>query len=190
VNAEDESPTALRSKGVEGSSRRFAQSPSSEGSEEDDTDDDDRSPLFLVYHSWEHYSSARNIDGPHSGKPNIRLKAQFDQHQSAVPVESEAATEDEQLLLRSLPDPSSHTLASIRELGASTRAHSVSGARQERLAHSFFLPSLAFTVAYFSSVFDFTPLLPEASIVHFNAEGFSRDASTSTATHVTCRIFR
>lgn len=29
-------------------------------------------PLYIVYHSWEHYSSVRNISGPHSGLPNIR----------------------------------------------------------------------------------------------------------------------
>jgi hypothetical protein len=27
--------------------------------------------LYIVYHDWEHYSSARNINGPHSGPPNI-----------------------------------------------------------------------------------------------------------------------
>lgn len=26
------------------------------------------------YHSWEHYSSVRNIDGPYSGPPEIKVK--------------------------------------------------------------------------------------------------------------------
>ncbi|BGP58082.1 hypothetical protein JCM8202_006217 [Rhodotorula sphaerocarpa] len=32
------------------------------------------SPLCIVYHSWEHYSSLRNIDGPHTGPPRLRVK--------------------------------------------------------------------------------------------------------------------
>jgi hypothetical protein len=28
-------------------------------------------PLYIVYHDWEHYSSARNIDGPHAGPPRV-----------------------------------------------------------------------------------------------------------------------
>ncbi|GAA5870518.1 hypothetical protein JCM3774_003697 [Rhodotorula dairenensis] len=30
-------------------------------------------PLCIVYHSWEHYSSLRNIDGPHTGPPRLRV---------------------------------------------------------------------------------------------------------------------
>ncbi|KAJ9478813.1 OTU-like cysteine protease [Pseudozyma hubeiensis] len=29
-------------------------------------------PLYIAYHNWEHYSSIRNLDGPHSGLPRIR----------------------------------------------------------------------------------------------------------------------
>lgn len=28
------------------------------------------------YHSWEHYSSVRNIDGPYSGPPEIKVQIQ------------------------------------------------------------------------------------------------------------------
>jgi len=31
--------------------------------------------LHIAYHSWEHYSSVRNVDGPHSGMPNVTPKA-------------------------------------------------------------------------------------------------------------------
>ncbi|KAF3936290.1 hypothetical protein ABW19_dt0207516 [Dactylella cylindrospora] len=31
--------------------------------------------LHIAYHSWEHYSSVRNIDGPHSGLPKVEPKA-------------------------------------------------------------------------------------------------------------------
>ncbi|BGP43343.1 hypothetical protein JCM10450v2_007493 [Rhodotorula kratochvilovae] len=33
----------------------------------------DDSPLCIVYHSWEHYSSLRNISGPHTGPPRLRV---------------------------------------------------------------------------------------------------------------------
>ncbi|TKY86051.1 hypothetical protein EX895_004876 [Sporisorium graminicola] len=29
-------------------------------------------PLYIAYHNWEHYSSIRNLDGPHSGLPRIK----------------------------------------------------------------------------------------------------------------------
>ena len=29
--------------------------------------------LHIAYHSWEHYSSVRNIDGPLSGPPEIKV---------------------------------------------------------------------------------------------------------------------
>ncbi|GAA5989781.1 hypothetical protein JCM10908_002318 [Rhodotorula pacifica] len=41
--------------------------PESDGSAAEDT------PLCIVYHSWEHYSSLRNIDGPHTGPPRLRV---------------------------------------------------------------------------------------------------------------------
>lgn len=30
--------------------------------------------LIHRYHSWEHYSSVRNIDGPYSGPPEIKVQ--------------------------------------------------------------------------------------------------------------------
>ncbi|GAA6041918.1 hypothetical protein JCM8097_000220 [Rhodosporidiobolus ruineniae] len=33
----------------------------------------DGTPLCIVYHSWEHYSSLRNLDGPHTGPPRLRM---------------------------------------------------------------------------------------------------------------------
>lgn len=29
-------------------------------------------PLYIAYHNWEHYSSIRNIEGPHTGLPRIK----------------------------------------------------------------------------------------------------------------------
>lgn len=30
-------------------------------------------PLYIIYHDWEHYSSARNLSGPHSGLPQVHM---------------------------------------------------------------------------------------------------------------------
>ncbi|GJN93927.1 hypothetical protein Rhopal_006986-T1 [Rhodotorula paludigena] len=35
----------------------------------------DEAPLCIVYHSWEHYSSLRNLSGPHTGPPCLRVAA-------------------------------------------------------------------------------------------------------------------
>ncbi|KAI0270389.1 hypothetical protein BC834DRAFT_510962 [Gloeopeniophorella convolvens] len=42
----------------------------------DDDDDDDESPdtptVYVAYHDWEHFSSIRNLRGPHAGLPNVQ----------------------------------------------------------------------------------------------------------------------
>ncbi|GAA5841945.1 hypothetical protein JCM3766R1_002546 [Sporobolomyces carnicolor] len=35
--------------------------------------DEESGPLCIVYHSWEHYSSLRNLKGPHTGPPRLRI---------------------------------------------------------------------------------------------------------------------
>ncbi|PNS18865.1 hypothetical protein CAC42_5404 [Sphaceloma murrayae] len=34
-----------------------------------------RPVAHIAYHSWEHYSSIRNLDGPHTGLPDVQVKA-------------------------------------------------------------------------------------------------------------------
>ncbi|KAL5113193.1 hypothetical protein ACEQ8H_008940 [Pleosporales sp. CAS-2024a] len=34
---------------------------------------DDRQTLHIAYHTWEHYSSVRNLAGPHTGKPQVHV---------------------------------------------------------------------------------------------------------------------
>ncbi|KAF2855573.1 OTU-domain-containing protein [Plenodomus tracheiphilus IPT5] len=34
---------------------------------------DDRQTLHIAYHSWEHYSSVRNVAGPHTGLPRVHI---------------------------------------------------------------------------------------------------------------------
>ncbi|KAK6511182.1 hypothetical protein TWF481_000104 [Arthrobotrys musiformis] len=67
--------------------REFAYLVSGERDDEEDEDEDDNSMLgkeekttgprrvlHIAYHDWEHYSSVRNIDGPHKGLPNVSPK--------------------------------------------------------------------------------------------------------------------
>ncbi|KAI9776523.1 MAG: hypothetical protein M1816_005241 [Peltula sp. TS41687] len=34
---------------------------------------EERPVAHIAYHTWEHYSSVRNIDGPHTGPPNVQM---------------------------------------------------------------------------------------------------------------------
>ncbi|KAI8942527.1 hypothetical protein NX059_000589 [Plenodomus lindquistii] len=38
---------------------------------------DDRQTLHIAYHSWEHYSSVRNVAGPHTGPPRVHIKPEM-----------------------------------------------------------------------------------------------------------------
>lgn len=38
------------------------------------SDDAERSVAHIAYHVWEHYSSIRNLDGPHTGLPEVKPK--------------------------------------------------------------------------------------------------------------------
>ncbi|KAH7068754.1 hypothetical protein BKA63DRAFT_422717 [Paraphoma chrysanthemicola] len=40
---------------------------------DDPTAVDDRQTLHIAYHSWEHYSSIRNMAGPHTGMPEVHI---------------------------------------------------------------------------------------------------------------------
>ena len=56
--------------------------------------ENDQPSLHIIYYSWEHYSSARNTDGPHSGLPNINI--QVAEQECHVP---ESGTKKEQIEL-------------------------------------------------------------------------------------------
>nr|QBH67609.1 hypothetical protein UEMT_2075 [Ustilago esculenta] len=49
-------------------------------------------PLYIAYHNWEHYSSIRNLHGPHSGLP--RIKEQTMAAAAAANPESDASAND------------------------------------------------------------------------------------------------
>ncbi|KAK0539543.1 hypothetical protein OC835_001095 [Tilletia horrida] len=100
-------------------------------------------PLYIAYHNWEHYSSIRNLDGPHSGLPKIRErpinqadlanelstiaakavkrgglppgkgKAKANTRPGTSSLDSEQPTEEEKLVMESAPG---HSLFEVRQL--------------------------------------------------------------------------
>ncbi|VDB88492.1 unnamed protein product [Peniophora sp. CBMAI 1063] len=50
--------------------------PTAQEMEEDEDSDDDEEekagPVYVAYHDWEHFSSIRNLRGPHAGLPRVR----------------------------------------------------------------------------------------------------------------------
>lgn len=62
--------------------------------------------LYIAYHSWEHYSSLRRNSGPHDGLPDVDAG-------SSPPEAPDEPTEDEEMVLRSVPG---HSLARVRAL--------------------------------------------------------------------------
>nr|POE72101.1 otu domain-containing protein 3 [Quercus suber] len=50
--------------------------------DENDPDEGNRPAAHIAYHQWEHYSSIRNLTGPHSGRPEVQ--------ETALSVEEEA----------------------------------------------------------------------------------------------------
>ncbi|BGP19883.1 hypothetical protein JCM10213_008643 [Rhodosporidiobolus nylandii] len=74
-------------------------------------------PLCIVYHSWEHYSSLRNLDGPHTGPPRLRV-AHVGSPAPSEPSENPdtASTPDPQDDENTFEDePDTLTLASVTE---------------------------------------------------------------------------
>ncbi|KAG8931504.1 hypothetical protein FRC02_002629 [Tulasnella sp. 418] len=42
-----------------------------QASESDEEDDTQKRTIYVAYHDWEHFSSVRNLQGPHSGLPDV-----------------------------------------------------------------------------------------------------------------------
>lgn len=55
--------------------------------------------LTHSYHNWEHYSSLRSLEGPHTGLPRLALPSDAEEH-------AHKEHEDEALVLRSVPGTS------------------------------------------------------------------------------------
>ncbi|SPO32348.1 uncharacterized protein UTRI_02905 [Ustilago trichophora] len=79
-------------------------------------------PLYIAYHNWEHYSSIRNLDGPHSGLPRIKEQtmaaaaaANADSNSSAKDAAKNAEpTTEEKMVLQSISGD--HDLEEVRKL--------------------------------------------------------------------------
>ena len=79
-------------------------------------------PLYIAYHNWEHYSSIRNLDGPHSGLP--RIKEQNMASAAAAAADDDASVNDaskkaeptteEKMVLQSISGD--HDLDEVRRL--------------------------------------------------------------------------
>lgn len=80
-------------------------------------------PLYIAYHNWEHYSSIRNLDGPHSGLPRIKEQtmavaaaaASAENGTSAnVAANNAEPTTEEKMVLQSISGE--HDLDEVRRL--------------------------------------------------------------------------
>ncbi|KAL5525163.1 hypothetical protein ACEPAF_9032 [Sanghuangporus sanghuang] len=62
-----------KKKELKGRAARAKQSSriSRDDSESDDEDDSSLGPVYVAYHDWEHFSSVRNLTGPHTGIPYV-----------------------------------------------------------------------------------------------------------------------
>ncbi|KAI7888709.1 uncharacterized protein EV154DRAFT_425276, partial [Mucor mucedo] len=67
--------------------------------------EDDTQVLHIAYHSWEHYSSVRNIDGPYTGPPDIQIKIAEDNPQEEIEL-----TSQEKIVLNACPDTNLQTI--------------------------------------------------------------------------------
>eukprot|EP00842_Homolaphlyctis_polyrhiza_P006320 jgi/Hompol1/668/HPOL_000980-RA len=64
-----------------------------------------RPVLHIAYHSWEHYSSIRNLDGPWSGSPNIVIRQQQPAAASGSGSSSQSAKDTKKAWDRSPDEP-------------------------------------------------------------------------------------
>ncbi|KAK9450643.1 uncharacterized protein V1518DRAFT_411314 [Limtongia smithiae] len=78
----------------------------------------EKNMLHIAYHQWEHYSSIRNIDGPHHGLPEVREQIpQQSEAQLASLLEDHKYCQPwmEKVVRASLPDLEDESGASVRD---------------------------------------------------------------------------
>jgi OTU domain-containing protein 3 len=81
------------------------------GAEDEDEEEEDERPrqiLHIAYHDWEHYSSVRNLDGPFTGPPEIRIT--IAEQKIEEEEEDDEFDSKEKVVLNACPD------ASIRQI--------------------------------------------------------------------------
>lgn len=85
-------------------------------------------PLYIAYHNWEHYSSVRNLAGPHTGLPRIRISEPTSSSSAPLAINAEdnnpsEPTEEEERVMRCLSR--THSVREIRDLLAQQDFNSV-----------------------------------------------------------------
>lgn len=77
----------------------------------DEGDTEETGPVYVAYYTWEHYSSIRNINGPHTGLPNIHeVEPEEDEKAEATATDDSEPTEADKLLLATIPAEQRATL--------------------------------------------------------------------------------
>lgn len=110
IGYEDESPCAVSSKNGKGKARHVESDCSVSSA-----------PLYIVYHQWEHYSSVRNLAGPHSGPPQIRenlrpSSLQKEETNFNTTHDPAQLSTELNLLRKSLPEEVSYTNQDLKEM--------------------------------------------------------------------------
>ncbi|KAH8914524.1 cysteine proteinase [Atractiella rhizophila] len=115
------------------------------GAVDQDNEEEEGEPLYIAYHNWEHYSSVRNISGPHQGLPKIRdtTPPSSDPSSSSPlpvpsppnddPIDSEETEEEAPPLLNlNVIPPSSSSPAKALLRSPTSVAHLLNGQNHER----------------------------------------------------------
>ncbi|KAM0786060.1 hypothetical protein ACM66B_006871 [Microbotryomycetes sp. NB124-2] len=95
--------------------------------------------LYIAYHSWEHYSSVRRIQGPHTGPPNIDQVEQGDQVSATTTLPPDA-TPDPSAPREPTP-PSTRARARLRDKRQEKKRSRASTLTQQSLKNQQYLAS-------------------------------------------------
>ncbi|KAG8759424.1 hypothetical protein FRC11_001979 [Ceratobasidium sp. 423] len=94
---EEEGPSSAKDK-RKAKKERIRKKAAEKTADEDHDDDDENggapfpATVYVAYHDWEHFSSVRNIAGPHQGMPNVCEVPEPDTSSLPSPPPSQAAT--------------------------------------------------------------------------------------------------
>ncbi|CAE6526576.1 unnamed protein product [Rhizoctonia solani] len=95
---EEEGTTSSKDK-RKAKKERIKKKAAEKAAEEDHDDDDEEggsapfpATVYVAYHDWEHFSSVRNLTGPHQGMPNVCEVPEPDTSSLPSPPSSQAAT--------------------------------------------------------------------------------------------------
>ncbi|CAE6478410.1 unnamed protein product [Rhizoctonia solani] len=93
---EEDAPTNSKDKRKAKKDRMKKKAAEKVADEEHDDDDEEGAPfpatVYVAYHDWEHFSSVRNLTGPHQGMPDVCEVPEPDTSSLPSPPSSQAAT--------------------------------------------------------------------------------------------------